>query len=310
MASSSESLFSAIESVPIHSFLETTFNANIVFSTRFQKFYVSFERATIKNGVAASYSVSFTKYAARRLLTELPGILDKLEQYELRQAQEQHNASASASVSTHFNLLEPNGEQKAARGEASGGAAAAFFDSEEFARLVKQLEEEMSPNLLNTSLQEITRMPESSKERVESAPREGGGKQVPPLKVTIPRKRSCRSAVLKRSRLKAANAIASKRRVLKSATEPAPILTGPDATELANLIYTTVIDSRFSSTHFYDELSSSSDTQLSEYRRTLFKKHFLPSLQAMLAAALEKSSSRTYINTDQIILDALKALGF
>ena len=65
--------------------------------------------------------MSFTKFAARRLLTELPGILDKLEQYELRQAQEQHNASASASVSTHFDLLEPNGEQQAARGGASGG---------------------------------------------------------------------------------------------------------------------------------------------------------------------------------------------
>ena len=30
----------------------------------------------------------------------------------------------------------------------------------------------------------------------------------------------------------------------------------------------------------------------------------------MLAAALEKSASRAYINTDQILLDALKALGF
>ena len=114
MAASSESLFNAIESVPFHSFLDTTFNANILYSTRFQKFYVSFERATIKNGVPASYSVSFTKYAARRLLTELPGILDKLEQYELRQAQEQHNASASASGSTHFDLLEPNGDQQTA----------------------------------------------------------------------------------------------------------------------------------------------------------------------------------------------------
>ena len=114
MAASSESLFNAIESVPIHSFLDTTFNPNIVYSTRFQKFYVSFERATIKNGVPASYSVSFTKYAARRLLTELPGILDKLEQYELRQAQEQHNASASESGSTHVDLLDLNGDQQAA----------------------------------------------------------------------------------------------------------------------------------------------------------------------------------------------------
>ena len=90
-------------------------------------------------------------------------------------------------------------------------AAAAFFDSEEFARLVKQLEEEMSTNLLETNVQETTRMQESSKKRVESAPRTGGGKQVPPLKVKIPRKRRCRSAALKRSRLEAANAIASKR---------------------------------------------------------------------------------------------------
>ena len=86
MAAFCESLFIAIESVPIHSFLDTTFNATIVYSTRFQKFYVSFERAPIQNGVPASYSVSFTKYAARRLLTELLGILDKLEQYELRMA--------------------------------------------------------------------------------------------------------------------------------------------------------------------------------------------------------------------------------
>ena len=121
MASANESLFTDIESVPIHSFLDTTFNANSVYTTRFQKFYVSFERATIKNGVPASYSVSFTKYTARRLLTELPGILDKLEQYELRQAQEQHNASASASASNPLDLLEPNGEQQAARGGESGG---------------------------------------------------------------------------------------------------------------------------------------------------------------------------------------------
>ena len=102
-------------------FLDTTFNANIVFSTRFQKFFVSFERATIKNGVLASYTVSFTKYAARCLLAELPGILDKLEQYDLRQEQKQHNASVSASTSTHFDLLEQNGEQQAARGGASKG---------------------------------------------------------------------------------------------------------------------------------------------------------------------------------------------
>ena len=97
---------------------------------------------------------------------------------------------------------------------------------------------------------------------------------------------------------------------MKSATEPAPILTGPDATELANLIFTTVIDSRISSSHSYAALSSASDAQLSECRRTLFKKHFLRSLQAMLTVALEKSSSRAYINTDQIMLDALKTLGF
>ena len=119
MASTSESLFNAIESVQIHSFLDTIFNADIVCSTRFQKFKVSFERATIMKGVPASYFVSFTKYAARRLLAELPGMLDKLEQYELRQAQEQ-NASFSASVSTYFDLLEPNVEQQAARGGASG----------------------------------------------------------------------------------------------------------------------------------------------------------------------------------------------
>ena len=101
-------------------FLDTTFNANILYSTRFQKFYISFERATIKNGVPASYSMSFTKYAARRLLTELPGILGQLEQYELRQAQE-HNASSSASLSTLFDLLKPNGEQQAALDKASGG---------------------------------------------------------------------------------------------------------------------------------------------------------------------------------------------
>ena len=110
----------------IHSFLDTTVNANFVYSTRFQKFYVFFERATIKNGLQASYFVSFTKYAARRLLSELPGIFDKLEKYELRQAQKQHNASASASVSTHFDLLEPNGEQQAARGYASGGGGGLF----------------------------------------------------------------------------------------------------------------------------------------------------------------------------------------
>ena len=100
--------------------------------------------------------------------------------------------------------------------------------------------------------------------------------------------------------------------MLNSATaESAPSLTGPDASELANLIFTTVIESRISSSHFYAEHSSSvSDAQLCECRRTLFKKHFLPSLQAMLAAALEKSASRAYINTDQIILDALTALGF
>ena len=121
MASPIESLFNAIESVLIYYFLDTTFNANIVYSTRFQKFYVSFERATIKNRVPARYSVSFTKYATRRLLAELPGILDKLEQYELRQAQEQHNASASASAATPLDLLEPNKEQQAARGGESGG---------------------------------------------------------------------------------------------------------------------------------------------------------------------------------------------
>ena len=75
--------------------------------------------------------------------------------------------------------------------------------------------------------------------------------------------------------------------MLKSATVPAPILTGPDATELANLIFTTVIDSRISSSHPYAESSSVSDAQLSECRRTLFKKHFLSSLQAMLTVALE-----------------------
>ena len=73
---------------------------------------------------------------------------------------------------------------------------------------------------------------------------------MPPLKVTIPRKRSCRSAALKQSRLEAANSIASKRTVLNSATaKPAPIVTGPDASELVNLIFTTVIDSRISSSH-------------------------------------------------------------
>ena len=86
--------------------------------------------------------------------------------------------------------------------------------------------------------------------------------------------------------------------MLKSATKPAPILTGPDATELANLIVTTVIDSRISSSHSYAEASPVSDAQLSEGRRTLFKKHFLPNLQAMLTVALEKSSFRAYINTD------------
>ena len=64
--------------------------------------------------------MSFTKYAARGLLAELPGILEKLEEYKLRQAQE-INASSSASVSTHFDLLEPNGEQQAARSGTSGG---------------------------------------------------------------------------------------------------------------------------------------------------------------------------------------------
>ena len=156
---------------------------------------------------------------------------------------------------------------------------AAFFDSEKFARLVKQLEKEMSPNLLETSLQEMARLREASKERVESAPRAGGGKRVPPLKVTIPKKQSCRSATLKRSRLEAANAIASKRTVLNSATaEHAPSLTGPDASELANLNLTNVIHSRISSSHSYAEQSSSvSDAHLCECRRTLFKKHFFPS---------------------------------
>jgi len=91
-----ENLFNTIESTQIHLFLETTFNANIVYSTRFQKCYVLYERATIKNGVPASYSVSFTKFAARRLLAELPGILDKVDQYELRQAQEFANATFAA----------------------------------------------------------------------------------------------------------------------------------------------------------------------------------------------------------------------
>ena len=66
--------------------------------------------------------MSFIKYAARRLLTELFGILDKLEQYELRQAQE-HNASSSASVANNFDLLEPNGELQAAIDGASKGGA-------------------------------------------------------------------------------------------------------------------------------------------------------------------------------------------
>ena len=97
---------------------------------------------------------------------------------------------------------------------------------------------------------------------------------------------------------------------MKSVTEPAPILTGPDATKLANFIFTTVIDSRISSSHFYAESSCVSDAQLSECRRILFKKHFLPSIHAMLTAALENSLSHAYINTDQIMLDAVKALGF
>ena len=308
MAAPNESLFNTIESVPIHSFLDTTFNANIVFSTRFQKFYVSFERATIKNGVPASYSVSFTKDVALRLLVELPGILDKLEQYELRQAQEQHNASASASTSTHFDLLEPNGEQQAARGGASGGGGVLLRLGG--VRATGQAEE-MSTNLLDTNVQETARVPELSKERVESAPRAGGGKRVPSLRVTIPRKRSCRSPALKRRRVEAPNTIASKRTVLKSATEePAPILSGPDASELANLIFTTVIDSRISSSHSSTAPSSVSDAQLCECRCALFKKHFFLSLQAMLTAALEKSASHAYINTNQIMLNALKALGF
>ena len=85
-----------------------------------------------------------------------------------------------------LNRMESSKQQR----EAEHQEAAAFFDSEEFARLIKQLEEEMSPNLLETNVQETTRMQESSKERVESAPRAGGGKRLPPLKVTIPRKRS------------------------------------------------------------------------------------------------------------------------
>ena len=191
-------------------------------------------------------------------------------------------------------------------------AAAAFFDSEEFARLVKQMEEEeMSANFLDTNAKETPRMAEANKERVESVPRAGGGKRVPPLRVTFPKKQSCRSPALERTRLAAANAIASTRTVLKSASEePAPILTGPNATELANLIFTTVINLRISSNHSSADSSSASEAQLSECRRALFKIHFLPSLQAMLNAALEKSASRAYINTDQIMLDALKALGF
>ena len=92
--------------------------------------------------------------------------------------------------------------------------------------------------------------------------------------------------------------------------EPAPILTGPNATELANSIFTTVLDSRISSSHYYADTFSASAAQISECTRALFKKHFLPNLQAMLTAALDNSASRAYINTDQIILDALKALGF
>ena len=64
--------------------------------------------------------MSFTKYAARSLLTELPGILDKLEQYELREAQE-HNASSNSFDSTHVYSLEPNKEQQATQDGASGG---------------------------------------------------------------------------------------------------------------------------------------------------------------------------------------------
>ena len=56
------------------------------------------------------------------------------------------------------------------------------------------------------------------------------------------------------------------------------MLTGHYATELANLIFTSVIDSRISSTQSVAELSFVADAQLSECRRTLFKKHFLPSL--------------------------------
>ena len=98
---------------------------------------------------------------------------------------------------------------------------------------------------------------------------------------------------------------------MKSATkEPSPILSGPDASELANLIFTTVIDSRISSSHFSTAPSSVSNAQLCECSRALFTKHFFPSLQAMLTAALEKSASRAYINTDQIMLNAFKALGF
>ena len=100
-------------------------------------------------------------------------------------------------------------------------------------------------------------------ERVKSAPRAEGGKRVHFLKVTIQRKRSFRSAALKRIRLEAIIAIASERTVSKSATKPAPILTSPNATELANLIFTTVVDLRISSNLSLAELFSVIDAQLS-----------------------------------------------
>ena len=157
----------------IHSILDITFNANIVYNTCFQKFYVSFERGTIKNDVPASYSVSLLKYAARRLLTELFGILNKVEQHELRQAKEQYNASAYATGSTDFDMLEPNKDQQAAvRGGASGGYG--LLRLGKVCALVKQLKEEMSPNLLDTNLQQMARVRDASKERLESAPRAGG----------------------------------------------------------------------------------------------------------------------------------------
>lgn len=103
-----------------------------------------------------------------------------------------------------------------------------------------------------------------------------------------------RSATFKQSRLEAANVIASKRTLSKSATETAPILTGADATTFFNLIFLLLLICLFAVIIFMLNFSPFLMLSLANFGVPYLRKIF-NSLQTMLTTSFKNGSSRAYI---------------